>query len=91
MIVNWSDEALSDLERFDTFLRPKSARVAARVMETLTAAPFRLLDHPHAGERIENTGDVELRHLFVDHYEIQYEVRPSEIWIARIFHMRDEL
>jgi plasmid stabilization system protein ParE len=56
----------------------------------LIAAPNRLVEYPRAGERIENTGDVELRRLFVDTYEIQYEVLPDEIRVARVFHTRED-
>lgn len=90
MRVHWTDEASSDLVRLEEFLRPKSARVAARIVGELIAAPEQLLDFPQIGERVENTGDVELRRLLVDHYEIQYEVRPDEIRVARVFHMREE-
>ena len=31
-----------------------------------------------------------MRRLIVDDYEIHYEVREHEIWVARIFHMREE-
>jgi plasmid stabilization system protein ParE len=89
-MISWSDAALSDLERLATFLRPKSAHAAERAIDALLVAPLRLLDHPRAGERIENTGEVELRRIFVDRYEMQYEVLQNTIRIARIFHMREE-
>jgi hypothetical protein len=42
------------------------------------------------GERLENSNNVELRRFLVDDYELQYEVLPDEIRIARVFHMREE-
>jgi plasmid stabilization system protein ParE len=90
MRIEWTPRASQDLVRLDEFLRPRSAGVAARVVRALIAAPNRLLEYPRAGERIEGTGDVELRRLLVDQYEIQYEVLPDQIRIARVFHMREE-
>lgn len=79
-----------DLVRLKQFLSNKSQRAAARVVQALIAAPNRLVEYPRAGERIENAGDVELRRLFVDTYEIQYEALPDQIRVARVFHMREE-
>ena len=90
MKVHWTNRASLDLVRLEEFLSAKSQRVAARVVQALVAAPNRLLEYPRAGERIEDTGEVELRRLFVDTYEIQYEVLPDQIRVARVFHMREE-
>lgn len=90
MRVHWTLRSRLDLVRLEEFLRPKSPRAAARAVQMLIAAPAHLLDHPRMGERLDNTGDVELRRLLVDDYEVQYEVLPDEIRIARVFHMREE-
>jgi plasmid stabilization system protein ParE len=90
MKVHWTSRASLDLVRLEEFLSNKSPRVAVRVVQALIAAPSRLLEHPRAGERIEDTGEVELRRLLVDTYEIRYEVLPDQIRIARVFHMREE-
>ena len=90
MRVHWTLRARLDLVRFEEFLRPRSVRAADRVVQMLIAAPEQLLNHPRMGERLENTGTLELRRLLVEDYELQYEVRPDEIRIARVFHMREE-
>lgn len=90
MRVRWTLQARLDLARFEEFLRPKSARAAARVVQLLIAAPQQLVDHPRMGERLKNPGNLELRRFLVDDYELQYEVLPDEIRIARVFHMREE-
>ncbi|HEV2517275.1 MAG TPA: type II toxin-antitoxin system RelE/ParE family toxin [Devosia sp.] len=90
MKVHWTNRASLDLVRLEEFLSNKNPRVAARVVQALITAPNRLLEHPRAGERIDDTGEVELRRLFVDLYEIQYEVLPDQIRVARVFHMREE-
>lgn len=90
MKLRWSPRASADLVRLAEFLRPKSRAAAARIVRILMAGPYRLIDYPRAGEQVEGAGEVELRRLLVDAYEIQYEVRANEIVVARIFHMREE-
>ena len=90
MKLRWTGRALSDLLRLEEFLQPKSERAAARVVQMLVAAPHRLVDHPRIGELVEHSGTEEVRCLFVGDYEIRYEVRPDEIWVARIWHTRED-
>jgi len=90
MRVQWTLQARLDLARLEEFLSPKSARAGARVVQLLVAAPQQLLDHPRLGERLQNPNNVELRRLLVDDYELQYEVLPEGIRVARVFHMREE-
>jgi plasmid stabilization system protein ParE len=90
MKLRWSPRASADLVRLAEFLRPKSRATAGRVARILLAGPYRLIDYPRAGERVEGADEIELRRLLIDAYEIQYEVRPDEIVVARIFHMREE-
>jgi plasmid stabilization system protein ParE len=90
MRVQWTLQARHDLARLEEFLRPKSARASARVVQLLIAAPQQLLVHPRMGERLKTQNDVELRRLLVDDYELQYEVLPEGVRIARVFHMRED-
>jgi plasmid stabilization system protein ParE len=90
MRLRWSPRASADLVRLAEFLRPKSRAAAARIVRMLMAGPRRLVDYPRSGEQVEGAGEVELRRLLVDAYEIQYEVRANEIVVARIFHTREE-
>lgn len=90
MTVRWTNKASLDLVRLEQFLSNKSPGAAARVVKALISVPNRLVEYPRAGERIEDTGEVELRRLSVDTYDIQYEVLPGQIRVARLFHMREE-
>jgi hypothetical protein len=44
----------------------------------------------HEWARLKTQNDVELRRLLVDDYELQYEVLPEGVRIARVFHMRED-
>ncbi len=39
---------------------------------------------------MEHAGPREIRRLLIGDYEMHYEVRPDEIWIARIFHTLED-
>ena len=41
------------------------------------------------GERLEEFEPREVRRLLVGHYEMRYELQESNIYILRIWHMRE--
>ena len=77
MELKWTSKALSDLVRLYDFLAPVDKRAAARNVQSLTAAPIRLLEHPRIGEKLEEFEPREVRRILVGHYEMRYEIRES--------------
>ena len=65
MELKWTSKALSDLVRLYDFLAPVNKRAAARTVQSLTAAPSRLLEHPHIGEKLEEFEPREVRRILV--------------------------
>jgi plasmid stabilization system protein ParE len=59
---------------------------AARTVQTLTAAPDRLLVNPRIGERLDEFESREVRRILVGRYEIQ----DSMIYVLRLWHTREE-
>ena len=47
MQLKWTSKALSDLIRLYDFLAPVNKQAAARIVQSLTAAPARLKEYPH--------------------------------------------
>ncbi|MFZ4604864.1 MAG: type II toxin-antitoxin system RelE/ParE family toxin [Caulobacter sp.] len=90
MRVRWSREALADLRRLHAFLAPVSLLIADEAINAILAAPDLLVDHPRLGERVDRYVDREVRHLFVDDYELHYEVAHELILIIRAWHMRED-
>jgi len=90
MEIKWTGKALSDLVRLHAFLAPVSPRAAARTVQSLTAAPIRLLDHPRMGERLEEFQPREVRRLLVGHYEMRYEIQVATLYILRVWHTRED-
>ncbi len=90
MELKWTSKALSDLVRLYDFLAPVNKRAAARTVQSLTAAPSRLLEHPHIGEKLEEFEPREVRRILVGHYEMRYEIRESIIYVLRLWHTRED-
>ncbi|MGZ5055558.1 MAG: type II toxin-antitoxin system RelE/ParE family toxin, partial [Methylobacter sp.] len=63
---------------------------AARVVQSLTDAPSRLLEQPFIGEKLEEFEPREVRRILVGHYEMRYEIQESTIYILRLWHVRED-
>lgn len=90
MRLRWTASAFDDLQRLHDFLAVASPAAAARTVRLLVAAPVRLTEHPRLGERLEEFGSREVRRLLAGAYEIRYEVRPGEVVVLSLWHMREE-
>ncbi len=91
MLVRWTAEARSDLARLYEFLAPINRRAAARAVQSLRAAPARLLRrNPRLGARLEDFAPREVRRLFVGDYELRYEIQGDAIIVVRLWHTRED-
>jgi plasmid stabilization system protein ParE len=90
VIVEWADEALSDVERLYFFLAGVDIDAAKRVAERLERAPDRLLSHPRIGARLEGFNPREVRRIIVGKYEMRYQISGDLISIVHIFHSRED-
>ena len=90
MKLKWTKSALSDLKRLHDFLSPDNPQAAARIVQSLSAAPSRLLSHPRLGERLDEFTPREVRRIIVGRYEIRYELRQSDIYVLRFWNTRED-
>lgn len=90
MELKWTSKALSDLARLYEFLDPVNRQAAARTVQSLTAAPARLLEHPRIGEKLEEFDVREVRRILVGHYEMRYEIQESTLYVLRLWHTRED-
>jgi len=90
MEVKWTGKGLSDLTRLYGFLATVNRGAAARTVQSLGAAPTRLLANPRIGERLQEFDPREIRRILVGNYEMRYEIQESTIYILRIWHTREE-
>ncbi len=90
MELKWTSKALSDVARLYEFLSPVNAAAAVRTVQSLTAAPAKLLKQPRMGEKLEEFEPREVRRLLVGRYEMRYELHGGIIYVLRIWHTRED-
>lgn len=81
---------MSDLARLHEFLSPLNKQAAATTVQSLTAAPAKLMVQPRLGERLEEFDPREVRRILVGHYEMRYEIQHSTIYVLRLWHTRED-
>ena len=86
MALKWTSSARSDLVRLHEFLRSVNGPVALRVVRRLVAGTKRIPAYPHLGTRL---AEFEPR-ILVGDTEIRYEMADTDIFILRIFHVRED-
>lgn len=89
MAVQWSARAQEDLRRLHAFIAPVDPDAAAEIVELVVAAVRRLARQPRLGVRLAEFDPREVRRLFVDRYEIRYELDASSLFVLRIWHQRE--
>ena len=90
MELRWTRKALCDLARLYDFLAAVNKHSAARTVQSLIAAPIRLIENPRIGEKLEEFEPREVRRILVGHYEIRYEIQESTIYLLRLWHTRED-
>lgn len=90
MRLKWTSKALSDLARLYAFLAPVNRSAAARVVQSLTIAAERLLNHPRIGAKLDEFAPRQVHHIFVGDYEMRYEIHESTLYILRLWHTRED-
>ena len=90
MELKWTSKALADLARLYEFLAPVNQSAAARTVQSLTAAPARILEHPRIGEKLEEFEPREVRRILVGRYEMRYEIKESTLYVLRLWHTRED-
>ena len=88
--VDWSADALADLNRFAAFLEEHSPELAPVIAEALIARTEMLAHHPKLGRAI--AGQDEYRQLVLDvlggAYVFQYRYDGVRVVMLRVFHAR---
>jgi plasmid stabilization system protein ParE len=91
MRLEWSEEALSDLDRFAAFLQQQHPTLAKIVAEEIVAEAQVLSEHPLLGRAIE--GREEYRQIVLQvlnaAYVFQYRYDGERLVMLRVFHGRE--
>ncbi len=91
MRLEWSVEALTDLDRFAEFLKERHPQLADRVAEAIIARTELLTNHPQLGHPLAGRTEyrqVVLRVLNAD-YVFQYRFDGNRLVMLRVFHGRE--
>lgn len=91
MILEWSADALADLNRFAEFLHERYPHLAGIVGAQIVEKAASLIEHPFMGRPIvghEQYRQMVLRVLNAD-YIFQYRVSEDRLVMLRIFHARE--
>ena len=90
MALRWTGSARSDLVRLYEFLHPVNVVAAVRVVRQIVSGVRRIPAHPRLGSRLAEFEPREVRRVVVGDYEIRYEIAGTDIFILRIFHVRED-
>lgn len=90
--IEWSADALADLDRFARFLHDRFPDLAPIVAREIIAKASALADHPQLGHPIE--GHAFYRQIVMQvlnaNYVFQYRVDGERIVMLRVFHGREK-
>lgn len=90
MNIIWTPEGANDLRRFYAFLATIDPDAAVKIALMLQQAPNKLIAFPRIGERFETLAPRDIRKIKIGNYEMRYEIIGDEIYILKIFHVREE-
>lgn len=89
--LDWSEDALADLDRFAAFLHDQSPELAATVAEELIARAQVLARHPKLGRPLSTREEYRqiVMQVLGGAYVFQYRYHGNQIVILRVFHGRE--
>jgi plasmid stabilization system protein ParE len=89
--VEWSADALADLDRFATFLRENHPALSTVIAREIVAKARMLSEHPYLGSPLADRP--EYRQLVMQvlraSYVFQYRVGGERVVMLRVFHSRE--
>ena len=89
--LDWSEDALADLDRFAAFFHDQSPELAAIVAEAIVARAQVLSRHPKLGRPLATREEYRqiVMQVLGGAYVFQYRYDGNRIGILRVFHGRE--
>ena len=84
--VGWSRRALSDLEGNADYIAADSPAYASNLVKKILGQVRILGQFPHAGRKVPEFDDENVRELIVYSYRVIYRLHENEVLIAAIIH-----
>lgn len=90
MKVNYSQEAISDLQKVHDFISDKNPFAARRIAIDLQEGVERLKQFPQMGLPVLKAPEPEtIRDLYIGNYTVRYLITDEIIYILRIWHNKE--
>jgi len=84
--VNWSPEAIEDLQSIADYIAKDSRIYAQSVVAKVFDISRSLASHPLLGRIVPEIGMAELRERFVYSYRLIYQIEDNKILIVAVIH-----
>ena len=88
MVVIWTKKAAESLEKIIGFIRLDSSHYADKVKEDIIKITDYLGIYPQSGRKVPETKREDIREVFAYSYRIVYKITEKNIYILRLFNMR---
>lgn len=85
-VVCWTDSAVADLERIQSYIAADSNAYAQALMLEILTAVDRLESFPESGRIVPEINHTKVRELIVGNYRIIYELKSRKIYILTVVH-----
>jgi addiction module RelE/StbE family toxin len=86
--LDWSVEAVEDLESIATFIERDSPQYAISVVSDILEAMSLTRDHPKMGRIVPEMDEPTLRERIVHSYRVIYEIQTERILVLTVIHSR---
>jgi toxin ParE1/3/4 len=84
--IAWSRRAVQDLDAIIDYIATDSAAYASVVLKNIVNQTRTLVRFPHAGRKVPEFDDENVRELVVYSYRIIYRLRDDEALIVAVIH-----
>ena len=86
--VEWSPEALEDLESIAEYISRDSEFYARAVVSKILETSQSICEFPLIGRIVPETGDERIRERFIYSYRLAYRIEEKRILIVAVIHGR---
>ncbi len=86
LTLEWSEEALEDIEAIATYIEKDSPIYAKAVVSKIFEKAELLLSFPELGRIVPEINDLQIRELFVYSYRIIYRLEREKVVMIAVIH-----
>jgi len=86
--IAWARRAVQDLEAIGGYIAQDSPAYANTVVRSVVNQTKTLANFPHAGRKVPEFDDEDIREVFAYSYRIIYRLQQNEVLIAAVIHGR---